>query len=182
METKEMSGIFKLKMAKSLIDDVVRAREQSKGISEKNELLADLSRAISLVKEVSLKEPHISLDDGATCEVLIAEAQFQGGLCQLGSRKWYEAQSYFLDSWNLFPTQETAYNIAVCIANTVFFKGNQARYVRGLDGKQFYYWPPFKNKKKARAAVKSAFDRVIEMDSDSELAIEAGKMLIRYKL
>jgi len=195
MASEKRSAAFNLRMAKSLIDDVaeqtkdvVRFTELAiegkgsifKAAGEIGRLNADLESAIDLANEASKVEPSIQLDDGTTCETVIAQARYQAGLLNFDLGHWDKAQRHFEDSHKIIPTQETAFNIALCLYNQVYAKGGGARYIRGLDGQKIYYAPIFA-KKKARAEVKSAFERVINMDPDSDLAVEAGKIIIRLK-
>ena len=201
MEKKEMPAIFNLRMAKSLIDDVEKETEdvihllklavEEKGflkglqktwktLGEVKKLKDDLFRAVDLANKASGMDPNIQLDDGTTCKEIIALANFQDGLIEFKLGHWDNAQKDFEDSYNIVPAQETAFNIALCLYQNIYGKRKQARYIRGINGKKIYYSPLLK-KKEAQAAVRAAFERVIDIDSESDLAIEAGKMLLKIR-
>ncbi|MHA2379660.1 MAG: hypothetical protein ACXADS_10295 [Candidatus Thorarchaeota archaeon] len=179
-----MSPSDKLRMAKNLIDyvakligNVVLCRASDREVQQ---LKGALDQAIELANEASSLDSNVQLEAGTTCREVIARAHYQAGLTELRLGHMNEAQRCFEKSYGVFPTQKAAHNIALCLYRGMLSVGSQAQSVIGLDGQRIYY-SPIPKRMKERKEVKSAFERVLDLNPESDLAIEAGKYLIRLK-
>lgn len=187
---QEKSPEFNLRVAKSIVEEASQkideiwqiyeserkiAREEGKrfGLAksirkELNVIMENLDRAATIIEDI---EPSVSLDDGTNCKTVMSMIYFEKGriymkVAQIQSEVYNtvwkpgyksnleKARDYFEKSYEIFPTQEASYNIALTL------------YV-GLS----------RNKEE----IINAFQRVIEMNPDSEIAVEAGKIIAELR-
>lgn len=202
IEERNRPPSFKLKMAASLIGDATAEIESAQleqydadnvdGVVDKistrhrgariaHGIKSDLDRALKLAEEVKEVEPECTLDDGVTCDDVIASAYHYCGVIdfQLGGALIIRrAQKFFQEAYDIMPMPEEAWWIALCLyAQT---HGRQGGGVVGIDGEKAHY-TPF-TPKKARRIAANAFEKVIELDPDSDLAVEAAKIIDKMRL
>ncbi len=204
VEERNRPPSFKLKMAASLIDDANAEIESAKleyynadnvdGLLDKistrysgakiaHGIKSDLDRAFKLAEEVKEVEPECTLDDGITCDGVIASVYHYYGVMdfQMGGKHGLlirRAQKSFQKAYDMMPIAEEAWWIALCLyAQT---HGGQGGGVVGIDGEKAHY-TPF-TPKKARRIAANAFEKVIELDPNSDLAVEAAKIIDKMRL
>jgi tetratricopeptide (TPR) repeat protein len=171
---------FILKTAKALVDEVAQntkpiiekirelREEEKKTIPTTFDLIfggeadklikilkKDLELAMKLADKVSKTVPNLTLEDGTTPQSVKSDALFQLGLIYMGDKQFKEAIKYFEESLTHMPDQATYFNLGLCFLE-----------MKGL----------FTDRTKDAI---QAFWKCVEMDSTSELAIEAGKILAR---
>ncbi|MBT9148369.1 MAG: hypothetical protein DDT32_02141 [Syntrophomonadaceae bacterium] len=178
----EKSPTFKLRIAKSFVEDVIDG-QVSPSLAVKQ-----LYNAIELATEVAASQPSLELDDGTNHEEIIASAYRQLGLIQVDKAKesrdpndWNKAQEFFEKSSQAMPTQRAAFGIALCMHGAIKESKGGARFIRKVGGGKIYYTPLFREKP-AKDELMTTLEHVIELDPDSELAVEAGKLLVKLKL
>jgi tetratricopeptide (TPR) repeat protein len=166
-------------------------------------LKKDLSTAINLATEVGRTSPSIQLEDGTSPAEVVAQAHYQSGLIEFRLGNWEQALRDFGNSYAVLPTQTAMFNIALCHLSQqkrtsftlnpfevlkraddrdkaakqkgVSFLGRMAEATRaGVDG--FVYKGGYSTEE-----VIAYFNRVIDMDPNSELAIQSGKIIARLK-
>lgn len=167
-----------------------------KAAGEVGRLKKDLSLAIELANKAATADPRVHLDDGTTPETVIAQAQFQNGLIEFRLGKWEEALECFENSQKTMPTQEALFNIALCQLNLVkkvTFDPFGPFKDLGKKGKLFRpIWEKGAVKETLEAQkrflmagsyslddIMASFNRVIDMNPETDLAIEAGKIVAR---
>lgn len=164
--------IFLLRVAKALVEEVAEklkamretifsTPEERLDRSKINALAAELERdleiALSLCDRVAKADPDVILEDGATPSGVIASALFRRGLIKSTIGKHREAVQYYEQSLKYSPDQATYYNIGL---NFLSMKGI------------------FTDRTQDAVA---AFEKCIELDPESEMAIKAGKELARLR-
>jgi tetratricopeptide (TPR) repeat protein len=164
--------IFLMKVADSLIEEVAQKthsllesiRELGKDVDYTKvayiamDLSRDLSCALQLVERAVKLDPNITLPDGEKPSSLKARAYFQLGLINMAQKKFKDAINCFEESLRYEPDQATYYNIGLCYLR-----------MKGL----------FTDK--TQEAI-SAFQKCIDMDPETSIAVDAGKILARRGL
>jgi tetratricopeptide (TPR) repeat protein len=142
----------------SLRDTLTSSSEIDKSKLETyvQELERDLDIAISLCKRVLEMDPNVSFAD-ETPNGVISSALFRHGFLKGLLKKYKDAVKYYEESLKYEPNQVTYFNIGLSFIN-----------MRGL----------FTDR--TQDAV-SAFQKCIQLDPESEMAIKAGKELARLK-
>lgn len=204
VEERNRPPSFKLKMAASLIDDAIAEIESAKleyynadnvdGLVDKissrhsgtriaHGIKSDLDQALKLAGEIKEVEPACSLDDGMTCDDVIASVYQLYGIIDFQRAGHHgllirRAQKSFQKAYDMMPMDERAWWIALCLHfQTHLNKGGS---VVGIDGEKAYY-TPF-TPKKARRIAANAFEKVIELNPNGDLAIEAAKIIDKMRL
>ena len=166
------SPTFLLKVANALVDEVAqntdvvlekaRQLKDRKGFIDSlqavalvGELKDNLALAMKLSDTAAQADPSIALDDGTTPAFVKAKALFQRGLIAMGQKSFKEAVKCFEDSISHALDQATYFNIALCFLQ-----------MKGL----------FRDRTQDAVA---AFQKCIELDPETQIAIEAGKELAR---
>jgi tetratricopeptide (TPR) repeat protein len=163
------SPVFLLKVASALVKEVdeksISLADTLTSSSEIDrfkletyvqELERDLDIAISLCKRALEMDPNVSFADEAPNKV-ISSAFFRHGFLKGLLKKYKDAVKYYEESLKYEPDQATYFNIGLA-----FIK------MRGL----------FTDR--TQDAV-SAFQKCIQLDPESEMAIKAGKELARLR-
>jgi tetratricopeptide (TPR) repeat protein len=122
------------------------------------DLMHDLSRAIELADKAAKLDPNIVLPDDTTVSLVKARAYFQRGLIAMGQKKFREAIKSFEDSLKYDADQATYYNIGLAYLR-----------MKGL----------FTDRTQEAIA---AFQKCIDLNPETDLAIDAGKALARRGL
>lgn len=115
----------------------------------------DLVKALELADDSIQLDSDVALDDGTTPAVVKAKAIFQQGLIAMGQKDFKEAVKYFEGSLNYAADQSTYFNIALCFLE-----------MKGL----------FRDRTQDAVA---AFQKCVDLDPETEMAIGAGKELAR---
>lgn len=192
MVEEKKSATFDLRTAKSLIAEVKEETEYVvelysaatekgfgktwKALGQVGRLKKNLDIAINLAKKASEAEPNAVLPDGTTCKTLIAEAHFQKGLIALGTKGYKEAISHFETSFKIEPSQEALINIAICKLAPI------DDYIRRLPS----FDPLGLGRRGVRKQLEktdafSILDQVVSMNPESDTAVEAGKLIAKWK-
>jgi tetratricopeptide (TPR) repeat protein len=168
---------------------------------EVGRLQNDLALAIELATKAATADQDVCLDDGTTPDKVIAQAHFQGGLIEFRSGNWNEALQSFEKAQNIIPMQEALFNIALCQLNMIRRFDPLAGFKNPIKGyeKRLKLLTPWKKGalKEAREGfgltqafvsgnysqqeIIATFNRAIDMDPESDLAVEAGKILVRLE-
>ena len=170
-----------------------------KAEAELTKLKSDLDRAIALASAVFASEPSCVLEDGTTCKAVIAAAHNQNGLIEFRLGNWEKAIGFFQQAIGVMETQESIFNAALCKLNMIRtfdplaplknpFKGiekrmkmftpwkkdalNEVREGFGLTG-------TFVSGKYSKEEILDTLNRVIDLDPETDTALEAGKIIIR---
>ena len=157
------SAAFTLRVAKGLANGVAQevdrlpSAEPAKVKQIISNLERDLECAISLCDKALKADTNVKLEDGTTPVWVKANVLFQKGRIRTCRSDFKEAVKYFEESIGYLPDQATYYNIGSCFLE-----------MKGL----------FRDK--TEDAVK-AFEKCVELDPESELALQAGKALARLK-
>jgi tetratricopeptide (TPR) repeat protein len=176
MELKEE---FLLRVAKNLVEQVSqntqnvlsesqelksRASQQGFWASAKtlstaqgliNELRNNLNLAINLCNKVLTSNPDAKIQGEITAKQIQSDAYFQLGLISFLERRFKEAVEYYNKSLSLLPDQSTYLNLGLCFLQ-----------IKGV----------FSDKTPDAIA---AFQKCIEIDPNSDIAISAGMELAR---
>lgn len=166
------SPAFLLKVAKSLVEEVSQEtsslldsiRRLGKDVDYTKvayiamDLRSDLDCAITLTDNISKQDPNIALPDDTTPSDVKASAYFQMGLTFMAQKKFKDAIKYFEESLKYNPDQATYYNIGLCYLR-----------MKGL----------FRDKTQEAIA---ALQKCIDIDSETDIAVDAGKILARRGL
>ena len=104
-----------------------------------------------------------------------AEALFHHGLVRLGRGQTKEALQSLEQSFQLLPSQATCLNIALCFLQLREIKGGIPLTLVGVVG---IARQALAHGDKTEAAI-VALRKCVEMDSESEVGVEAGKVLAR---
>jgi tetratricopeptide (TPR) repeat protein len=163
---------FLLKVAESLVGEVAQETsslldsihrlgkdvDYTKVVYIAMDLRSDLSCAIGLADKAAKQDPNIMLPDEATVSSVKAKAYFQMGLIAMAQKKFKDAINYFEESLKYDPDQATYYNIGLCYLR-----------MKGL----------FTDKTQEAIA---ALQKCIDMNPETDTAIDAGKILARRGL
>jgi len=176
MELKEE---FLLRVAKELVEQVSqntqnvlsesqdlksRASQQGFWASAKtlasaqsliNELKNNLKLAINLCNKVLTSNSDAKLEGGVTAKQIQSSAYFQLGLIFFLERRPKEAVEYYEKSLSLLPDQSTYFNLGLCLLQ-----------IKGVFSDR-------------TADAIATFQKCIEIDSNSDIAISAGMELAR---
>lgn len=177
----EKSPMFKLRMAKSYVDEVVEGR-----VSETS-AIGSLDSAIKLASEAAALDPDIKLEDGTNAQDIVAEAYLRLGIAWMARAPnqnyvdpWHRAQDALEESHKRVPAQRTLLYIAMCMVGALRVGGAAATTIRKFGGGTIYYHSLLRSKP-GKQYIKEFLDQVIDMDPDSEAAVEAGKLLMQLK-
>lgn len=175
----EANAKFLLKVADSLLEEVranteevlklaqdLKSRSSQEGfwasfktIGSASGLISalknNLNLALQLCEKAKKLDPNITLENGEAPEDIIAKIYFEFGFINSGDKRYGEAVNYFEKSLSLVKDQSTYFNLGLCLLQ-----------IKGL----------FKDK--TEDAVR-AFEKCIETDPNSDIAVLAGKELAR---
>jgi len=170
------SPTFLLKVANALVEEVIQYTDavletaqqlqnregfmdRIRGAFAAGSLIGQLNKNLTLAMKISdnaaQADPSIALDDGTTPALVKARALFQQGLIAMGHKSFKEAVKYFEESISYAPDQATYFNIGLCFLQ-----------MKGL----------FRDRTQDAVV---AFQKCIELDPETQIAIDAGKELAR---
>lgn len=204
-EKKEDTSIkrppeFRMRMAMSLIDDVEKdasvdnlARYNADNVEGLVNKLStrstayriarghqkDLNRAVEIAENIKETDPNLKLeidDEVITPDYIIARSYFVTGFIGFqvgGSITMRKAQEYFQKSYGIINDPLTMWNIAGCLYALSHDKHGGS--VVSINGEKTQY--SIFTSKKARKFTAEAYEKVIELDPNSQLAIEAAKII-----
>lgn len=174
----EQPPVFLLKVAEALVNEVAVTTDSvlTKARQEKDregfldglrgaftagalvyQLQRDLQLALKLCETAAKADPGVALDDGTTPAAITAKVLFQQGLIAYGEKKFKEAVGLFEQSLRYAISQTTYYNIGECL----------------LQMKGLFH--------DTTADAVKAFQQCINLNLNTEIAIEAGKQLARLE-
>lgn len=190
---------FRLRVAKALVDEVATSSDEVlktardletsdkfwdgvKGAfaaTEKvNTLIRDLDLAIQICDAIdgsTAIQDETSPGAAITPSFVKAEALFHQGLVRWGRGQTKEALQYLDQSFQLVPSQGTCLNIALCFLQLREIKGGIPLTILGAVKMARQ---ALSHGDKTESAV-MALRKCIEIDSESPIGIEAGKVLAR---
>jgi tetratricopeptide (TPR) repeat protein len=148
---------FLLRVANALVDEIAEKIAQVQSWKDVNtyELEKNLSLSVDLADKVARSNPNIELNDGTTPTLVKARAFFYRGYIAMRTADFKEAVKYFEESLRYHAEQSTYFNLGLCFLM-----------MKGL----------FQDR--TQDAI-SAFQKCIDLNPETEVAINAGKELAR---
>lgn len=161
----------------------------------------DLNKSIELAIAASKMNPAVRLADGSSPKTVVAQARFQAGLIEFRLGNWEKALEWFNRAQKSIPAQEVLFNIALCKLNLmkrfdllgglknptkawqkrfkIFTPWEKGALDEVADGWKEGFSAQFTSGKFSEQEIIDTFVSAVNMDPESDIAVEAGKILAR---